>query len=47
MSKKDACLGPKDGNNVTPDERTSKDYFFNSYAHYALHEEILKDKVQT
>jgi Ribosomal protein L11 methyltransferase (PrmA) len=30
-----------------PDERTSKDYYFDSYAHHAIHEEMLKDEVRT
>jgi len=28
-------------------ERTSKDYYFDSYAHHAIHEEMLKDEVRT
>lgn len=31
----------------TSDERTSKDYYFDSYAHHAIHEEMLKDEVRT
>jgi hypothetical protein len=30
-----------------PQERTSKDYYFDSYAHHAIHEEMLKDEVRT
>jgi hypothetical protein len=30
-----------------PDERTSKDYYFDSYSHHAIHEEMLKDEVRT
>jgi hypothetical protein len=30
-----------------PEERTSKDYYFDSYAHHAIHEEMLKDEVRT
>jgi hypothetical protein len=26
---------------------TSKDYYFDSYAHYGIHEEMLKDEVRT
>jgi protein arginine N-methyltransferase 1 len=26
---------------------TSKDYYFNSYAHFGIHEEMLKDSVRT
>jgi hypothetical protein len=29
------------------DERTSKDYYFDSYSHHAIHEEMLKDEVRT
>lgn len=29
------------------DNRTSKDYYFDSYAHHAIHEEMLKDDVRT
>jgi hypothetical protein len=29
------------------DERTSRDYYFDSYAHHAIHEEMLKDEVRT
>jgi hypothetical protein len=28
-------------------ERTSRDYYFDSYAHHAIHEEMLKDEVRT
>ena len=28
-------------------DRTSKDYYFDSYAHHAIHEEMLKDEVRT
>lgn len=36
--------------NGTPaqvDEMTSKDYYFDSYAHFGIHEEMLKDEVRT
>ncbi|CAH1787416.1 unnamed protein product [Owenia fusiformis] len=29
------------------DEMTSKDYYFDSYAHFGIHEEMLKDEVRT
>jgi len=29
------------------DDRTSRDYYFDSYAHHAIHEEMLKDEVRT
>ena len=32
---------------VSTDDRTSKDYYFDSYAHHAIHEEMLKDEVRT
>jgi len=32
---------------VKPDEMTSKDYYFDSYAHFGIHEEMLKDEVRT
>lgn len=28
-------------------EQTSKDYYFDSYGHYAIHEEMLKDEIRT
>uniref|UniRef100_A0A7I4BUC3 Methyltransferase domain-containing protein n=1 Tax=Physcomitrium patens TaxID=3218 RepID=A0A7I4BUC3_PHYPA len=32
---------------VTPLEHTSSDYYFDSYAHFGIHEEMLKDTVRT
>ncbi|KAL6740999.1 hypothetical protein Aduo_014297 [Ancylostoma duodenale] len=32
---------------VAPAEMTSKDYYFDSYAHFGIHEEMLKDEVRT
>ncbi|XP_008558306.1 protein arginine N-methyltransferase 1 isoform X3 [Microplitis mediator] len=32
---------------VPVDEMTSRDYYFDSYAHYGIHEEMLKDEVRT
>uniref|UniRef100_A0A4W3J634 type I protein arginine methyltransferase n=1 Tax=Callorhinchus milii TaxID=7868 RepID=A0A4W3J634_CALMI len=32
---------------LTPDEMTSKDYYFDSYAHFGIHEEMLKDEIRT
>lgn len=29
------------------DTRTSKDYYFDSYSHHGIHEEMLKDEVRT
>nr|CAB3265170.1 protein arginine N-methyltransferase 1-like [Phallusia mammillata] len=33
--------------NISPDKMTSKDYYFDSYAHFGIHEEMLKDEVRT
>ena len=30
---------------VKPEKMTSEDYYFDSYAHFGIHEEIVKDKV--
>lgn len=30
-----------------PQQMTSKDYYFDSYAHFGIHEEMLKDEVRT
>jgi protein arginine N-methyltransferase 1 len=32
---------------VPADEMTSRDYYFDSYAHFSIHEEMLKDEVRT
>jgi protein arginine N-methyltransferase 1 len=32
---------------ISPDKMTSKDYYRNSYAHFGIHEEMLKDEVRT
>ena len=32
---------------MTVENMTSKDYYFDSYAHHAIHEEMLKDQVRT
>lgn len=34
-------------NMVKPEEATAKDYYFDSYAHHGIHEEMLKDHVRT
>lgn len=36
---------PKKG--VSLDQMTSRDYYFDSYAHFGIHEEMLKDEVRT
>ncbi|KAH8382709.1 hypothetical protein KR009_004899 [Drosophila setifemur] len=33
--------------NAKADEMTSRDYYFDSYAHFGIHEEMLKDEVRT
>lgn len=38
-------IGPD--KNVTAEEMTSRDYYFDSYAHFGIHEEMLKDEVRT
>ena len=35
------------GKSVEATEMTSKDYYFDSYAHFGIHEEMLKDEVRT
>jgi protein arginine N-methyltransferase 1 len=37
----------KPAGDVSVDEMTSKDYYFDSYAHFGIHEEMLKDEVRT
>ncbi|XP_032730746.1 protein arginine N-methyltransferase 8 isoform X2 [Lontra canadensis] len=32
---------------LNPEEMTSRDYYFDSYAHFGIHEEMLKDEVRT
>lgn len=40
-----------EGQEKTADEKkedmTSRDYYFDSYAHFGIHEEMLKDEVRT
>lgn len=33
--------------NTNAEEMTSRDYYFDSYAHFGIHEEMLKDEVRT
>ncbi|KAI0769694.1 S-adenosyl-L-methionine-dependent methyltransferase [Trametes elegans] len=49
-----ASAGPSSSNpepmqqdQVSPDSMTSKDYYADSYAHFGIHEEMLKDSVRT
>lgn len=32
---------------VKKEDMTSRDYYFDSYAHFGIHEEMLKDEVRT
>ncbi|XP_051917715.1 protein arginine N-methyltransferase 8-B isoform X2 [Hippocampus zosterae] len=42
------CSGRgKMGKLCNPEDMTSKDYYFDSYAHFGIHEEMLKDEVRT
>jgi len=34
-------------NDISPDSMTSRDYYADSYAHFGIHEEMLKDTVRT
>lgn len=49
--KKEAAATAKPANgkedDVEPGDMTSKDYYFDSYAHFGIHEEMLKDEVRT
>jgi len=48
MKHENECVG--DGpseKRVAYEEMTSKDYYFDSYAHFGIHEEMLKDEVRT
>jgi protein arginine N-methyltransferase 1 len=35
------------GDGDVDDDRTSRDYYFDSYSHHGIHEEMLKDEVRT
>lgn len=35
------------GTGPAADDMTSRDYYFDSYAHFGIHEEMLKDEVRT
>jgi hypothetical protein len=39
--------GNDDGEDENHVHRTSKDYYFDSYSHHGIHEEMLKDEVRT
>jgi predicted nucleotide-binding protein (sugar kinase/HSP70/actin superfamily) len=40
-------LNDKVGKEISVDVMTSRDYYFDSYAHFGIHEEMLKDEVRT
>merc|ERR1712212_1284861 len=40
-------LARKEVSKLAIEEMTSKDYYFDSYAHFGIHEEMLKDEVRT
>lgn len=39
--------GVKEQGDIKVEEMTSRDYYFDSYAHFGIHEEMLKDEVRT
>jgi len=43
----DSKPAPSQQESANVEDRTSKDYYFDSYAHHAIHEEMLKDHVRT
>lgn len=43
----EASAGANANANANADEMTSRDYYFDSYAHFGIHEEMLKDEVRT
>ncbi|EPY85314.1 hypothetical protein CB1_000388003 [Camelus ferus] len=48
VSSQPSCPGRgKMSKLLNPEEMTSRDYYFDSYAHFGIHEEMLKDEVRT
>ena len=45
LANSDSSQSPSES--LLQTELTSKDYYFDSYAHYAIHEEMLKDERRT
>jgi len=45
--EKNPTVADKAREDLTGPEMTSKDYYFDSYAHFGIHEEMLKDEVRT
>eukprot|EP00486_Rosalina_sp_Unknown_P008157 CAMPEP_0201591640 /NCGR_PEP_ID=MMETSP0190_2-20130828/189753_1 /ASSEMBLY_ACC=CAM_ASM_000263 /TAXON_ID=37353 /ORGANISM="Rosalina sp." /LENGTH=209 /DNA_ID=CAMNT_0048050051 /DNA_START=96 /DNA_END=723 /DNA_ORIENTATION=- len=46
-AKDDKTEKKNDNNTEEKTEKTSADYYFDSYSHFGIHEEMLKDKVRT
>jgi len=46
-NKMDNKMDEKKVEKMPIDDMTSKDYYFDSYAHFGIHEEMLKDEVRT
>lgn len=42
-----AAAAKKSDEGINPADATAKDYYFDSYAHFGIHEEMLKDEVRT
>uniref|UniRef100_A0A6I8PCV9 type I protein arginine methyltransferase n=1 Tax=Ornithorhynchus anatinus TaxID=9258 RepID=A0A6I8PCV9_ORNAN len=42
-----SCVQPEASEKPNAEDMTSKDYYFDSYAHFGIHEEMLKDEVRT
>jgi hypothetical protein len=45
--KSDAVDGMEKSTPEKKEDMTSRDYYFDSYAHFGIHEEMLKDEVRT
>ncbi|KAL6535003.1 Protein arginine N-methyltransferase 1.1 [Orobanche hederae] len=43
----DSTMGEPEGSLVASDDKTSADYYFDSYSHFGIHEEMLKDVIRT
>mmetsp|Transcript_24818 Transcript_24818/g.36409 ORF Transcript_24818/g.36409 Transcript_24818/m.36409 type:complete len:466 (-) Transcript_24818:50-1447(-) len=46
-SEKESSKGDGGNNDSDNKKKTSKDYYFDSYSHHGIHEEMLKDEVRT
>lgn len=47
MEEMDTTSDAVQAKNVNAEDMTSRDYYFDSYAHFGIHEEMLKDEVRT